>query len=105
MTTRVTAAQIEEVLDAVMAGVERELRTPPEQRTAATYERLAALHRHEAQAWKAYMEMCRRRIGWTAACAAADRAHQLAVRYQRKAAALRGCGEGWSAEHVMGEVA
>lgn len=106
MPTRVTAAQIEEALDAVLADIEYELRTPPEQRGADTYERLALLHRQEALAWKAYLETLKRRVAWTAACAAADRAHRLAAGYEHKAVALlQDSGQLWPAEYVVGEVA
>lgn len=106
MPTRMTAAQVEDVLDAVLAGIEYELRTPPERRTADTYERLALLHRQEAQAWNAYVETLRRRVAWTAGCAAADRAHRLAAGYEHKAVALlQDSGQLWPAEYVAGEVA
>lgn len=106
MSAYVTAAQIEEALDAVLADVEYELRTPPERRTAEVYERLALLHQQEAEAWKAYLELCNRRVGWTAACAAADRAHRLATRYEHKAVALlQDSGQLWPTEYVSSEVA
>ena len=106
MPTRVTAAQIEEALDAALSDIEHELRTPPERRTADTYERLALLHRQEAQAWQAYLELAHRRVAWTAACAAADRSHRLATRYEHKAVALlQDSGQLWPIEYVAGEVA
>ncbi|MGH9161886.1 MAG: hypothetical protein ACRD2X_18120 [Vicinamibacteraceae bacterium] len=103
---RVTTAQIEEALDAVMAEVERELWVPRERRTAQTYERLAALHHQEASYWKDYLEMSRSRVAWMAAGAAADRAHQLSERYARQAVALlQDLGELWPSEHTAWEAA
>lgn len=42
------------------------------------YECLAELHRSEAECWKQYFESRRDRMGWLAACAAADRSRCLA---------------------------
>lgn len=91
-------------LDAVLAGIEHELRTPVEQRSADTYLRLAELHRREGVCWKALLEATGSRLTWLAASAAADRAHQYATRYRDKAAGLlQDSGQLWPAEYVRDE--
>lgn len=78
---------IEHNLNEIQRRLDHELSTPQTGRDAATYQHLADLHRSEARWWKEYLATARVRLAWLAASAAADRAHQLAVRYQNAASA------------------
>lgn len=83
--------QIEQALDTVYDGIARELDTTgPAERDAATYRRLADLHRAESDCWKRYLTIAKTRLTWLAASAAADRANQLATNYRASAAAMDG---------------
>jgi hypothetical protein len=85
---------IEQNLDEIHRQLGRELSTPQTGRDAATYQRLADLHRSEAIWWNEYFATARRRVAWLAASAAADRAHHLAAHYQATADGLAKPGGG-----------
>lgn len=98
----VPVKEIEQRLTAIFTEIDHELGTPPDGRDAGTYQRLADLHRREASWWKEYLTAAKARLTWLAASAAADRAHQLATRYQFTATAMTGRPD--TAREFAGEV-
>lgn len=85
---------IEHNLNEIYRRLDRELGTPSVGRDVAANRRLADLHRSDAPWWKECLATAKVRLAWLAASAAADRAHQLAMRHQEVADALAQRGEG-----------